>query len=306
MKCVTSTDHKGRAVSSGPPVPGRPRRRRVSWLIGLMLLGALCAEAWRCGRTVVERVTISFPRLPAEFDGTTIALVSDLHSGFLRGGAGAVRKVVETVNSLRADHIVLLGDLVHNPRNAPRYLPMLAKLRAREGLWACLGNHEHRFMWYSRLVGAPRAPSPTGWGGKYAEAGIALLNNEARPLRKRGARIWLVGVDDAYSRADDLEAALRGTERREFRLVITHSPDALDDRRASEVDLVLAGHTHGGQIWLPLVGPLYAPCHRPRERAAGLVRTSGSTMYVTRGAGEGLPIRLGCPREVTLVTLRSG
>ena len=131
-----------------------------------------------------------------------------------------------------------------------------------------------------------------------------LLVNEAIPLEKGGSRIWLLGVDDAYSGYDELPAVLQGVDKNDFCLAVTHSPDLIDDPRIAEVDLVLAGHTHGGQVHLPILGSLFAPCRNPRERAAGLIRTQGTIMYVTRGVGEGMPIRFRSPREMPLITLR--
>ena len=253
---------------------------------------------------MVEHVTIAFPRLPAGFDGTTVAVISDLHAGMRRGGTPGVKSVVEEANALQPDIIVLLGDMVHKGRHAGRYLPLLSELEARDGIWATLGNHEHSFLWYARYLGASPRLSVDEWRRMYAEAGIELLVNEAIPLEKGGSRLWLVGVDDAYSRCNDLPAALDGVNSNDFCLAITHSPDVVDDARIAEVDLVLAGHTHGGQICLPLLGPPSAPCRRPRERAAGLIRTRGTIMYVTRGVGEGIPIRFRCPREMPLITLR--
>jgi predicted MPP superfamily phosphohydrolase len=253
---------------------------------------------------VVERLTLSFPNLPASFDGTTVAVISDMHAGLRRGGASSVRQVAQTASGLRPDLIVLLGDMVHFGRRANRHLPLLSGLSAPEGVWACLGNHEHGFIWLSRYLGPSRAPSVDDWRRMYADLGIQLLVNEARPVERRGSRIWIVGVDDAYSGCDDLPAALAQTQPGDFRLVITHHPNLVDHPRVAEVDLILAGHTHGGQVHIPLLGPLHVSCRKPRERARGLVRANGTTMYVTRGVGEGVPIRLGCPRELTLMTLR--
>ncbi len=256
--------------------------------------------------SMVERVAIALPGLPPEFDGITLAVVADIHAGSRSSPLAVVKKVVETTNSLQADAILLLGDQVHASAHASSHLSVLSELEAKEGVWACLGNHEHGFVWYSRYLGAYRAPSVDRWRKSYAEAGIQLLANEARPLPRARSRIWLLGVDDAYSGHNDLSAALVQACTGEFRLAMTHSPDLVDHPRAQEVDLVLAGHTHGGQIWLPLMGPLSAPCRQFRRRASGLVSVNGTTMYVTRGAGEALPVRLNCPREISLLTLVCG
>lgn len=255
------------------------------------------------GTIRVERISVPSARLPAAYHGATVAAISDLHAGMRRGGPAGVRGVVDTVNSLQPDIIVLLGDIVHRPRHATEYLPLLADLRARLGIWATLGNHEHAFDWRSRYVAPRSGISVERWRELYAELGIELLHNEGRPLGETGSRIWIVGIGDTYSGRNDVAAALAPVENGEFRLGITHSPDLLDDPHVGELDLVLAGHTHGGQVRIPLVGVLYAPVKRPRQRGAGMVEASGTRMYIGRGVGEAIPIRLNCPREIPLITL---
>lgn len=254
---------------------------------------------------IVEQLELAFSRLPREFEGLTVAVIADVHAGRGHGTHAFVERLVSTVNGLQPDTIVLLGDLVHKVKCTPHFLPVLKQLRAPEGVWACLGNHEHEYMWYSPWVRKEPTYGVEAWRQWYASIEAHLLVNEARALQRGGARVWLVGVDDPYTKRQDLAAALAQTQPGEFRLVLSHSPDLLDDPRISEVDLVLAGHTHGGQVWIPGVGPFVAPCRKPAQRAAGLVRHNGTTMYVSRGAGEGLRLRLGCPREVTLLTLRA-
>ena len=254
-------------------------------------------------RTIVERVTISLPRLPEEFDGTTVAVVSDIHAGPGRARTARARRTVGIVKTLAPDMVVLPGDTVHVVRDADACLSALSELKAPYGIWASLGNHEHGFVWFSKYVGTAPELSVDQWRGVYGGVGIELLVNEARSIERNGARIWLLGVDDAYSGRDDLAATLDAVQTDDLRLAITHSPDLLDDPRVGEVDLVVAGHTHGGQVRIPGLGPLWAPCRRPRDRSGGLIRANGTLMYVTRGAGEGTPLRLFCPREVTLITL---
>ncbi len=251
---------------------------------------------------MVRRVAISLPRLPTAFDGATIAVIADLHVHRGRHRA-ALEPLVEAVNARRPELIVLLGDLLHRAGESDGQLAPLAGLQAPLGVYACLGNHEHGFMWYSRYV-KPSAPSVEEWRARLAALGITLLHNEAHPIARGKARLWLVGVGDAYSGNDDLAAALRGVPEEEFRLVITHSPDLLDDPHVPHVDLFLAGHTHGGQVRLPGIGAVWAPCRRARQRASGLLHVGPASAYVSRGVGEGFPLRLFCPRELPLITLR--
>lgn len=254
---------------------------------------------------MITRLTLPMPGLPAAFDGLTVAAVADVHAGMRRGGDAGIRALVEQVNAQEPDLIVLLGDQVHICDHARRHLPLLAGLRAPEGVYACLGNHEHGFVWFSRYLGARRGPSVARWRRLYAELGIVVLANEARPMTREGARMWIVGVDDVYSGHDDLGAALPESASKEFCLVISHHPDIIDDPAIGAADLVLAGHTHGGQVHIPVIGPVHVSCRKPRERAGGLVEANGTVMYVSRGAGEGLPIRIGCPREIPIITLRA-
>jgi len=254
---------------------------------------------------VIHPVAIRLPRLPACFDRLGVAVLADLHAAPGRTGEAHVTAAVRTVNSAKPDLVVLLGDTVHCAEHAHRYVPLLADLRARHGVWATLGNHEHGFIWYSRFRPHSSTLSIEEWRRLYREAGIRLLVNEAHALEKDGARLWLVGVDDAYSGHDDLPAALAGVDANEASIIFTHSPDLLDRPRVLEADLTLAGHTHGGQVRLPFLGPLWAPCRNPRQRSAGLITVNGATAYVSRGLGEGFPLRFRCPREMPLLTLRA-
>ena len=255
---------------------------------------------------VIEELTLTFPGLPREFDGLTLAVITDLHAGRGHGTHAFVQRLVDTVNDLHPDAILLLGDLIHHTDCAHHFLPLLGQLQAPEGVWACLGNHEHEYMWYSPWVRRTPTYDVSDWREWYRSIGAHLLVNESVPLTRGDSRLWLVGVDDAYTKRQDLPAALAQSRAGEFRLLLSHSPDLLDDPRINDVDLVLSGHTHGGQIWIPRVGPFMGPCRKPAQRAAGLIQHNNTTMYVSRGAGEGLRLRFGCPRELTLLTLKHG
>jgi uncharacterized protein len=254
--------------------------------------------------TMVERMEIALPRLPEIFDGLTIAVIADLHAGLPWRRETVLRRLVEMVNALHPHVIAVLGDVVHWYQAGPHYVPILGGLRAPHGVYACLGNHEHGRRWYSQYLEPLNAPTREEWRALYDEAGLRLLVNEAVAVEQDGTRLWIGGVDDPYSRCDDLGTTVRGLPQEDCKIILAHSPDVIDDAQAHEVDLVLAGHTHGGQVRLPRLGTVHCSCHRPRERAAGLIRVDGTYLYVSRGAGEGLPIRVNCPREIPLVTLR--
>ncbi len=251
----------------------------------------------------IEHPTVHIARLPAPFDGLTAAVLADTHIGRPDQGPEWFSHVVRATNDLQADLILILGDVISRPMEEVQYVSLLSGLHAPLGVWTVLGNHENGMP--NRF--APPLPAPTveEWRRIYADAGVHLLENEAVPLRRDGAVLWLVGVGDAYSYHDHLDRAIKGIGPHDACLVLTHSPDLLDDPLIGRVDLMLAGHTHGGGVWLPFVGPLWSPSRLGRARAAGLIREGTTQAYISRGTGRAvMGLRLGNAPEVTLLTLR--
>ncbi len=255
----------------------------------------------------VHRVTIPVAGLPRALDGLTIAQLSDLHAGSLFS-ARPMHDAVDVVQGLRPDLITITGDFVNgSARELPTITPALARLHAGLGVWACLGNHDH----YANVGDVARG---------VRAAGVGLLVNENRTLRVDGAALHVVGTDNTgfSQHFADLEKATRGLpapgDDEAFRLLLAHDPtfwDAADGPRRYGLDLMLAGHTHGGQIgfeWGPLRWSLARPMYR---RWAGLYTESGTQgaqhLYVNRGLGTvGPPLRLGIRPEITLITLVRG
>ncbi|MFA0784836.1 metallophosphoesterase [Fervidibacter sacchari] len=255
----------------------------------------------------VERYILTLERLPEPLDGLTIAFLTDLHllpSGF---GVEIAEWAVIRANEANPDIVALGGDLVHWCGAVPHLIPVLRRLKSRYGIFAVLGNHDHHCPW--------RLKKPSPWGGKplsveewriaLERANVRLLVNEAVRLEINGATLWLVGVDDPYTGRDNLKGALSEVPQDAFAILIAHSPDIVDDPNISRVALVLSGHTHGGQIVFPLLGPILAPCRDKFRRAQGLSRVNGTWLYVSRGISAGLPIRLRCPPEVSVLTLKA-
>ncbi len=249
----------------------------------------------------IEQLEIRLRRLPARFDGFRLALLSDIHFGDYTH-APHLTQVVEQVNSLAPDLVVITGDFVTEAaraRNARRAAEqawpcarILRNLRARHPVLATLGNHDYRTV-------------PAIVIEALGQNGVSVLRNRAEPIEREGARIWLAGVDDAMERRADPERTLRGLPRDEAVIAAVHEPDFADVMKNYGVDLQLSGHSHGGQVRLPLLGALYLP-RMGRKYAMGWRRLGSMQLYTNRGLGVvGVPFRLMCPPEITLFTLRS-
>jgi uncharacterized protein len=239
---------------------------------------------------VVERHAVSLRRLPRSLDRLRIVQLSDIHHSQFTGRA-QIERAIETANSLEPDIIALTGDYVsHERAYAAPCAEMLGRLRARCGVYAVLGNHDH---WTDAALITDL----------FRAEGIKVLINEGMRFEHRGASFWLAGVDDTMVGLEDLPLALAGSRAAELKLLLAHNPIILRRAARASVDLVLSGHTHGGQVtWRSE----RSRSSRPRRRMLrGLGRLGDTQIYVTRGLGTVvLPVRYGCLPEVSLLELR--
>ncbi|MCB9600049.1 MAG: metallophosphoesterase [Sandaracinus sp.] len=273
----------------------RPRRRRWRALFGAAAALFVWAAVLEPRHLVVRERELSLPGWPSALDGLRVGLVGDLHVGAPPMDRARTRKVIDRLAAQEADLLVFLGDLVDTKslfRSTPNLNALsedLANLRAPLGTFAVLGNHDHWF-------GARRVRDTL------ERAGIPALVNETRRL-PAAVPLDLVGVDDAYTGHDDLLRALRGSEGP--RIVVTHTADLFVDV-PSEVSLTLAAHTHGGQVRLPLVGPLFVPSRFGTRWVRGHYVEEGRHLWVTSGVGNSMiPVRIGVPPELVVLTLRT-
>ncbi|MGI5844469.1 MAG: metallophosphoesterase [Candidatus Xenobium sp.] len=240
-----------------------------------------------------QTVSVGIRGLPRIWEGTRVVLLSDLHLGFA-ASAGWLRRVFAQVLEHRPDLIVLTGDLfAGGTRGIPKEAAELAALTAPLGTFAVLGNHD-----YFAQTSAVRQA--------LEDARIILLSNQAIPLQREGERLWLAGVDDLGTGHDDLEETLRAIPDGETTILLCHNPDLVEEVSEHQVPLMLSGHTHGGQVCLPFLGPVYCFSRFYRRYAAGLFQVGPTSLYVNRGLGKALlPIRFLCRPEVTVLDLRS-
>jgi predicted MPP superfamily phosphohydrolase len=254
----------------------------------LQIARAALAEPYRLS---VERHAIGLRRLPRELDGLKIVHLSDIHhSPFTT--RKQIEHAVETANALQPDIVALTGDYISHEREfIEPCAEMLGRLRARRGVYAVLGNHDN---W----VDAPLITD------LFRAEGIRVLANEGFRFEDRGASFWLAGVDDTMVGLEDLPLALAGSAADEMKLLLAHNPVILRRAARAGVDLVLSGHTHGGQVtWR---SERSASGRARRRILRGLGRRGETQIYVTRGVGTVvLPVRYGCLPEVSLLTLRA-
>ena len=241
-------------------------------------------------RLTIEHHQIRLRRLPAAFDGFRIVQLSDIHHSPFTSRA-QIERAVATANSLQPDIVALTGDYISKERQyAAPCAELLGKLRARHGIFAVLGNHDH---WTDAALITDL----------FRAEGMTVLVNQGMRFELKSDALWLAGVDDTMVGLEDLPLALAGSREDEFKLLLAHNPIILRRAARAGVDLVLSGHTHGGQVSLRSERNA---SERPRRRLLkGLAREGETQIYVTRGLGTVvLPVRFGCPPEVSLLELR--
>jgi predicted MPP superfamily phosphohydrolase len=237
---------------------------------------------------------VPLERWPARLDGLRVAVVSDLHTGAPHVGERKVERIVAKVNRAKPDLIALVGDYADptvplgEPVAPERVAELLGELEAPLGVFAVLGNHD--WAHYGERV--PRA---------LREAGIEVLENDAVAVERGGEVLWVAGLADLRERQADATVALAMVPAGQALIALTHD---MFPRLRERAEVTIAGHTHGGQVGIPLVRRVAAPSEH--GYTGGEVREGGGYMYVSRGVGTtGLPIRFAAPPEIALLRLRS-
>jgi len=282
-----------------PPFPSRAQSvgvRRAAALVALLvgLGGTAYGVVHAVGGPVVVRIEVPLPGLPARLDGLRLVQLSDLHVGGGLGGARLAR-IVAQVQARQPDLIAITGDLVDGaPEQLLPELEPLRRLQAPLGVYFVTGNHEY----YS---GVER------WIPEFERLGLRVLRNEAVALPPDAPGFTLFGIDDSHARSlatghgADLHGALAGATPGLPQVLLTHQPAAALQAAQHGVGLVLAGHTHGGQLW-PFT--LFVRLQQPF--LAGLYTLGDTRLWVSQGTGWwGPPLRLGTDSELTEIVLRA-
>jgi uncharacterized protein len=288
----------------GPPEWGRtpvwPRRLRVTLDAIILLLAVLAFWGFfiEPNRLIVREETIAIDNWPRELDGLKIAVISDIHAGGSFINDKKLHSIVNRTNALHPDLIIILGDYMSpngwtSRRIEPEVLgAVLKNFNAPLGTYSVLGNHD---WWYD---------------GAKVRAGleqnhIKVLDNEVLQIQARGVSLWLVGLADLWTRPQRIEQTIAKVPEGETMIALTHNPDIFPNL-PQRVPLLLAGHTHGGQVRFPFIGTVVQTTKFGQRYERGHVFESDHHLFVTTGIGTSImPVRFGVTPEIVLLTLRS-
>ncbi len=229
--------------------------------------------------------------LPDVFTGYTLVHVTDIHYGFLMP-LFVIKKIINRVNRIKKDMVVCTGDYVHlsnGASNIDKVMPEVLKLKAPKGVWSVLGNHDHR-------AGKNRCLH-------WLEKGNQNLRHRAVEIKKRGKSIWIGGAGDLWEDRPGIDRAFEKTPDAACKILLAHNPDTADTYFRKRVDLMISGHTHGGQVRIPFFGaPLLPVNNKAYEK--GLVRTGKTPVFISKGLGWAiLPVRFNCRPEIAVLHL---
>lgn len=290
--------------SPGPRQWGRtPRwakRLRVSLAVIILFLGGIVFWAFfiEPNRLVIREQTIRIDNWPQQLNGLRIAVIADIHAGAPFIDEKKLRLIVQRTNELRPDLIVILGDYmtgngrVRHTMEPEVFAPILKDLSAPLGVYSVLGNHD---WWFSgRKVRAG-----------LEQNGIKVLEDEVVQLNARGTSLWLVGLADLWTRPQNIEATINKVPEGVPVIALTHNPDIFP-QVSQRVPLMLAGHTHGGQVRFPLIGSVVHSSRLGERYEVGHVFENNHHLFVTTGIGTSiLPVRFGLPPEIVLLTVNA-
>ena len=286
-------DHEAQVFGQGLTFFHLENSSRAEWIIRNVLkaTGLYWRARQNAERILVKRNEMSFKTLPPPFEGFTILHVSDLHVDM---NEVAMNRLIELVGSMQYDVCVLTGD--YRGRTFGPFQPALDGVarvgtHLKQPIYAVLGNHDT-----IQMVPGLEA------------MGIRVLLNECETIVRKDQRIYLAGIDDAhFFRVDNIEKAALSIPRGEFSILLSHTPEVYRQAAHANFDLMLSGHTHGGQICLPGSIPIKLEAVLPRRMGAGAWQYSDMTGYTSVGAGSSVvPVRLNCPPEIALHHLCRG
>jgi predicted MPP superfamily phosphohydrolase len=282
---------------------GQLRLAQIKVALVVLLLGGLLCVIWGSlfepNRLVVNQRAIQIDNWPKELSGLRIALIGDLHTGSPFIDDQKLERIVELTNQQNPDLIVLLGDYMvkdswHGHRVEPEVTAAHMKgLHAPLGVYAILGNHD----WWYNGEKVQKA---------FEQVGIRVLENDVAEIKWREKSFWMVGFSDYWSLRFRVKDTLSKVPPGAAMIAISHNPDIFV-RVPASVQLLLAAHTHGGQVNFPLIGTPIVPSSYGSKYTAGHVFENGHHLFVTTGIGTSiLPVRFRVTPEIAILTVNSG
>ena len=275
----------------------RTVRRLAKLLLPPALILGVWAFWWEPRRLLVREIPLELSTWPAALSGLRIAVLTDLHVGGPYNGLPRLREIVRRTNEARPDMICLLGDYMKGRIlgtwvTPEEMAPELARLKAPLGVFAVLGNHDH---WFDA---ASVARALRG-------AGIEVMEDSARRVAFRQGSFWVGGISDFREGKHDIRGTLRQVTDDAPVILMTHNPDLFPITPA-RVSLLLAGHTHGGQVVFPFIGALIVPSIYGNEYLSGHIVERGQHLFVSSGTGMSyLPVRFLVPPEIAVLALEA-
>jgi predicted MPP superfamily phosphohydrolase len=281
--------------SAGPPQRLRILLSAILLLPGFVVFWAFFIEP---NRLVVHEQTIALDNWPRALDGLRVAVISDIHVGGSFIDDKKLHEIVDRTNQLHPELIVILGDYMSSNGWTSRRVepevfgPVLKHFSSTYGTYSVLGNHDN---WYN--TGKVRAG--------LEHNGIKVLDNEVLPIEVRGVPLWLVGLADLWTRQQRIAQTVANVPEGQTMIALTHNPDIFPDV-PERVPLLLAGHTHGGQVRFPFIGSVVQSSEFGERYERGHVVENNHHLFVTTGIGTSIvPVRFGVTPEIVLLTLRS-
>lgn len=272
----------------------------ASILIGIPLLGAY-SYFLAVKRLQLDHVPFPLQNPHADLTGLKIAQISDLHFGPTNKDESHFQRAIDLINLQNPDLVFLTGDYYQWDPNYLQGLPkMLSRIRSKMGVYGCLGNHDYGSCYPGELKNDPF--EYTVIKDVFARHGIQILSNETLELNYKGQTFNLVGLHDLWSGFFDPEKTFANIDQKLPTFVLSHNPDTAL-LVEPEFDLMFSGHSHGGQVSWPLIGPIAIPMKNKHLRRGYHELSERKNLYVNRGLGHTFRMRLNSPPEVSLIEI---
>ena len=270
------------------------RRKFLKYCLGGGLIGLAASYPVFIERYIILINTYRIPvsNLPKEFSGFRIVHLTDIHYGFLMP-LRLIEHVVQRANGLSGDITVCTGDYVHEMNKTDqidRVWPILSGLQAKYGVYSVLGNHDH---W-----------ADTDRSMYWLERSGQNIRGKVNGIEINGKKLWIAGGGDLWEDHINIDTLLDKIPKGECRILITHNPDSADTPFRGHIDLILAGHTHGGQVQLPWLGAPVLPVQNKNYSSGIKTSPKGHTVFISKGIGWTIyPVRFNCYPEIAVLEL---